>query len=145
VFPLSTMFSSLCSFSNLSSVFFLKLSFLSSCSPLCHYPSLLLQNFATPLSSVLSPVFIGSRGRGSPYPVQVQGMVAWELQGMVVHVWVWVMRDFWASGVERERGRIAGKFFKNLLLPCLCICRGEDAAPCRSKRHRAVFFFIHFF
>jgi hypothetical protein len=52
------------------------------------------------------------------------------------------MRDFWASGVERERGRIAGKFFKNLLLPCLCICRGEEAAQCRSKRHRAGFFFF---
>jgi hypothetical protein len=51
------------------------------------------------------------------------------------------MQDFWASGVERERGRIAGKNFKNLLLPCLCICRGEEAAQCRSKHHRAVFFF----
>jgi hypothetical protein len=28
-------------------------------------------------------------------------------------------------GGERERGRIAGKIFKNLLLPCLCIRRGE--------------------
>jgi hypothetical protein len=37
-----------------------------------------------PPGSVLSPVFIGSRGRGSPYPVHVQGMVVWELQGMVV-------------------------------------------------------------
>jgi len=37
-----------------------------------------------PFGFVLSPVFIGSRGRGSPYPVQVQGMVAWDLQGMVV-------------------------------------------------------------
>jgi hypothetical protein len=60
-------------------------------------------------------------------------------------VWVWVMRVFWASGVERERGRIAGNFFKNLLLPCLCICRGEEAAQCRSKRHHAVFVFIFFF
>jgi len=60
------------------------------------HPLFLLQNFCPPLRSslsqknrpplfsVLSPVFIGSRGRGSPYPVQVQGMVAWELQGMVV-------------------------------------------------------------
>jgi len=63
---------------------------------------------------------------------------------MVVQVWVWVMQDFWASGVERERGRITGKIFKNLLLPCLCICRGEEAAPCRSKRHRAIFFFHSF-
>jgi len=44
-------------------------------------------------------------------------------------------------GGERE-GKNSGKIFKNiLLLPCLCICRGE-AAPCRSKRHRAVFFFF---
>ena len=28
------------------------------------------------LFSVLPPVFIGSRGRGSPYPLQAQGMVA---------------------------------------------------------------------
>jgi hypothetical protein len=43
-------------------------------------------------------------------------------------------------GGERE-GKNSGKSFKNiLLLPCLCICRGE-AAPCRSKRHRAIFFF----
>jgi len=45
--------------------------------PLCHCPSLLLQNFAPPVF-FFSPVFIGSRGRGSPYPVQVQGMVAWD-------------------------------------------------------------------
>jgi len=44
-------------------------------------------------------------------------------------------------GGERE-GKNSGKNFKNiLLLPCLCICRGE-AAPCRSKWHRAVFFFF---
>jgi len=88
-----------------------------SCFPLCHCPSLFLQNFAPsgfpfffvsaacPSSPALSfflpffspflqlaslcspknfsyfflsflPVFIGSRGRGSPYPVQAQGMVA---------------------------------------------------------------------
>ena len=47
--------------------------------------SSLSQKKSSPLLfSVLSPVFIGSRGRGSPYPVQVQGMVAWELQGMFV-------------------------------------------------------------
>jgi len=46
-------------------------------------------------------------------------------------------------GGERE-GKNSGKIFKNiLLLPCLCICRGE-AAPCHSKRHRAVFFFFFF-
>ena len=44
-------------------------------------------------------------------------------------------------GGERE-GKNSGKSFKNPLLPCLCICRGEKAAQCRSKRHRAVFFFF---
>jgi len=44
-------------------------------------------------------------------------------------------------GGERQ-GKNNGKNFKNLLLPCLCICRGEEAALCRSKRHRAVFFFF---
>jgi hypothetical protein len=39
--------------SQISPLFFFKLSFLSSCSPLCDYPSLLLQNFA-PLRSSLS-------------------------------------------------------------------------------------------
>jgi hypothetical protein len=34
------------------------------------------------------------------------------------------------------------KIFKNPLLPCLCICRGEEAAPCRSKKHRAVCLFF---
>jgi hypothetical protein len=44
-------------------------------------------------------------------------------------------------GGERE-GKNSGKSFKNPLLPCLCICRGEEAAQCRSKRHRAGFFFF---
>ena len=41
---------------------------------------------------------------------------------------------------EREGEGEWEKDFKNLLLPCLCICRGEEAASCRSKRHRAGFF-----
>jgi hypothetical protein len=44
-----------------------------------------------------------------------------------------------------EGEKVSGKkIFKNPLLPCLCICRGEEAAPCRSKKHRAVclFFFL---
>jgi hypothetical protein len=45
-------------------------------------------------------------------------------------------------GGERERGRIAGKIFKNLLLPCLCIRRGEEYAQYRLKRHRVFFFFM---
>jgi len=43
---------------------------------------------------------------------------------------------------KREGEGEREKDFKNLLLPCLCICRGEEAAQCRSKRHRAVFFFF---
>ena len=42
-----------------------------------------------------------------------------------------------------EGEKVSGKkIFKNTLLPCLCICRGEEAAQCRSKQHRAVFFFF---
>jgi hypothetical protein len=44
-------------------------------------------------------------------------------------------------GGERERGRIVGKIFKNLLLPYLCIRRGEGE-QCRSKRHCFGFFFL---
>jgi len=39
-------------------------------------------------------------------------------------------------GGERE-GKNSGKIFKNPFSP-LCICRGEEAAQCRSKQHRAV-------
>ena len=42
---------------------------------------------------------------------------------------------------EREGEGEWEKDFKNLLLPDLCICKGEEAAPCRLKRHRAGFFF----
>jgi len=39
--------------------------------------------------------------------------------------------------------KVSGKnIFKNLLLPCLCMRREEEAARCRSKRHRAGFFFL---
>jgi hypothetical protein len=44
-----------------------------------------------------------------------------------------------------EGEKVSGKkIFKNPLLPCLCICRGEEAAPCRSKKHRAVCLFFFF-
>jgi len=44
-----------------------------------------------------------------------------------------------------EGEKVSGKkIFKNTLLPCLCICRGEEAAQCRSKQHRAVCFFFFF-
>jgi len=33
---------------------------------------------APPPRFLFPPIFIGIRGRGSPYPVQVQGMVAWD-------------------------------------------------------------------
>jgi len=46
---------------------------------------------------------------------------------------------------EREGEGEREKDFKNPLLPCLCICKGEEAAQCRSKRHRAVFFCFCFF
>jgi hypothetical protein len=46
-------------------------------------------------------------------------------------VWVWVMRDFWASGVEREKGRIAGKFSKISFFSPVSAFAGE-------KLHRAV-------
>ena len=42
-----------------------------------------------------------------------------------------------------EGEKVSGKkIFKNTLLPCLCICRGEEATQCRSKQHRAVCFFF---
>jgi hypothetical protein len=56
-------------------------------------------------------------------------------------VWVWVMRDFWTSGVEREKGRITGKFSKISFFSPVSAFAGE-------KLHRAVqngtvqFFFL---
>jgi hypothetical protein len=43
--------------------------------------------------------------------------------------------------VKRERE----KHFKNPLLPCLCICKGEEAAQCCLKQHCAVCLFFFFF
>jgi hypothetical protein len=46
-------------------------------------------------------------------------------------------------GGERE-GKNSGKIFKNiLLLPCLCICRGEEAA--RAVQNSTVQVFFSFF
>ena len=50
----------------------------------------------------------------------------------------------WASG-RREKERVSGKKISKIFFSCLCICRGEEAAQCRSKRHRASCFFIYFF
>ena len=50
---------------------------------------------------------------------------------------VWVM-----LGGGRERGK---KHFKNLLLPCLCIRRGEEHAQCHLKWHRVMLFSLFFF
>jgi len=47
---------------------------------------------------------------------------------------------WWQVGGKREVEGEREKDFKNLLLPCLCICRGEKVVQCRSKWHRAVFF-----
>jgi len=51
----------------------------------------------------------------------------------------------WASG-RREKERVSGKKISKIFFSCLCICRGEEAVQCRSKRHRAgcVFFFFFF-
>jgi len=57
--------------------------------------------------------------RGSPYLVQAQGMV--------VGAWVFYFSSWWGAWVS-----------------CLCICRGEEAAQCRSKRC-AVCLFVCFF
>ena len=66
------LFPSLSSFllsSSFSNLFFL----------LCFqmFPSFLFSK-PSPLQFFFSPIFIGNRGRGSPYLVQVQGMVAWD-------------------------------------------------------------------
>jgi hypothetical protein len=41
--------------------------------------------------------------------------------------------------VERERGRIAGKFFKNLLLPCLHL-QGRRSCTVPFKMAPCIFF-----
>jgi hypothetical protein len=75
------------------------------------------------------------------------------LQGMAFFSswWgVWVSCFFINEGMGFGRvlckwkgEKVSGKnIFKNLLLPCLCMRREEEAAQCRSKRHRAVFFFL---
>jgi len=48
---------------------------------------------------------------------------------------------FWQGFMKWKGEKVSGKnIFKNLFLPCLCMRREEEAAPCRSKRHHAVFF-----
>jgi len=58
-------------------------------------------------------------GRGSPYPVQAQGMV--------VGAWVFCFSSWWGAWVS-----------------CLCICRGEEVTQCRSKRCAVCLFFFFF-
>jgi hypothetical protein len=69
---------------------------------------------------------------------RLQGMMPLSWQGMVV--WVWFWQGFMqVGGRESERE----EDFKSLLLPCLCIGRGEEYTQCRLKRHRVpnLFFF----
>jgi hypothetical protein len=58
-------------------------------------------------------------------------------------VWVWVMRDFWASGVEREKGRIAGKFSKISFFSPVSAFAGEKLH--RAVQNGTVQFFFFFF
>jgi hypothetical protein len=51
------------------------------------------------------------------------------------------MRDFWASGVEREKGRIAGKISK---ISFFSPGRGEEAARAVQNGTVQFFFFIFF-
>jgi hypothetical protein len=114
------------------------------------FASLLLQNFAPPCFLFFPPVFIGSRGRGSPYPVQVQGMVAWDgscaavaghdlplpsswWQGMRV----WVVSVSGQVGWKERAGKNISKIFFS---PVSAFCRGEEAARCCFERHRDFFF-----
>jgi hypothetical protein len=68
---------------------------------------------------------------------RLQGMMPLSWQGMVV--WVWFWQGFMqVGGRESERE----EDFKSLLLPCLCIGRGEEYTQCRLKRHRVPNFFF---
>ena len=61
---------------------------------------------------------------------------------MVAGYGMWLVSRFCGQvGGKREGEGEREKDFKNLLLPCLCICMGEEAALCHSKRHHVVFFF----
>ena len=115
------------------------------------------------LSLVSTPlVFIGKR-RESPHclvlscmaqegnrvtlPLQgkvagcLQGMVPLSWQGMVV--WVWVLAGFLCKWEEEK---VSGKkIFKNPLLPCLCICKGEELHSAVQKAPGSLVFFFFFF
>jgi len=115
------------------------------------------------LSLVSTPlVFIGKR-RESPHclvpscmaqegnrvtlPLQgkvagcLQGMVPLSWQGMVV--WVWVLTGFLCKWEEEKVSR--KKIFKNPLLPCLCICKGEELHSAVQKAPGSLVFFFLFF
>ena len=101
---------------------------------------------APPLFSIPSLVFIavGREGHLTTVLPMSWHRVGWAVMACINGGRVWnvtCVQVLWASGRGKRR-RITGKDFKNSLLPCLCICRGEEAALRRSKRNRAVFFFF---
>jgi hypothetical protein len=53
------------------------------------------------------------------------------------------MRDFWASGVEREKGRIAGKVSKILFSPVSAFA-GEKKLHSAVQNGTVQFFFFFF-
>jgi len=101
----------------------------------CFSPS---PKFPPPCFLFFPPVFIGSRRRGSPYPVQVQGMVAWDGScaavaghGLPLPSSWWQGMRVWVVSVSGQVGwkeRAGKKHFKNLLLPCLCILQGRRSS-----------------
>ena len=104
---------------------------------------------------LLCPIVVQGERAALPLQGKVAGRVcrAWcpslllsRWQGMVV----WVLAGYGCVGMgfgrvlcKWKREKVSGKnIFKNLLLPCHCMRREEEAAQCRSKRHRAVFCFF---
>jgi hypothetical protein len=117
-------------------------------SVVCFSPS---PKFCPPCFLFLPPVFIGSRGRGSPYPVQVQGMVAWDGSCAAVaghdlplpSSW-WQGMRVWVVSVSGQVGwkeRVGKNISKIFFSPVSAFCRGEEAAQCCFERHRDFFFF----
>jgi len=54
--------------------------------------------------------------------------VGWPVMACINGGRVWdvaCVQVLWVSG-KGKRKRIAGKDFKYLLLPCICICKGEE-------------------
>ena len=146
MFPLSTMFSSLCSFSNLSSVFF-KLSFLSSCSPLCHYPSLFLQNFATPHWFCSLPCIYRQLGERFTIPCLSAGHGGMGVAGYgCVGVGMGHAGFLGKWGGERE-GKNSGKNFQKSPSPLSLHLQGRRSCTVPFKTAPCSFFcfFFHSF